>query len=67
MVWRVGKVEKQRKEFVEQVNFYRKTITDLCYEYQISRKTAYKWIRRYKEEGEKGLKDKSRRRHSYSK
>lgn len=64
MAWRVAKVEEHRKEFIEQINNGDRTITDLCNEYQISRKTAYKWINRYQENGEEGLKDRSRTPHS---
>jgi transposase InsO family protein len=64
MAWRVAKVEEHRKEFIEQINNRDRTITDLCNEYQVSRKTAYKWIHRYQEKGEEGLKDKSRSPHS---
>ena len=37
---------------------------ELCDRYGISRKTGYKWIDRYAEEGTSGLKDRSRRPHS---
>jgi len=63
MAWRVTKVDEQRKEFIEQINNSGRTITDLCNEYQISRKTAYKWIDRYQKMGEEGLKDRSRSPH----
>jgi transposase InsO family protein len=33
------------------------SVTDLCYEYGISRPTAYKWIKRYEEFGAEGLLD----------
>jgi transposase len=39
------------------------SITELCARYGISRKTAYKWIERYRHEGEAGLADRSRRPH----
>jgi transposase InsO family protein len=64
MAWRIGKVDEKRKEFIEQVNSGGRTITDLCKEYEISRKTAYKWIDRYETDGEEGLKDRSRSPHS---
>jgi len=64
MAWRVAKVEENRKEFIEQVYASEKNITDLCSEFQISRKTAYKWIQRYKDDGNEGLKDRSRAPHS---
>jgi len=60
MAWRVAKVEEHRKEFIKQVLIGDRTVTDLCNEYQISRKTGYKWINRHKEQGDQGLKDRSR-------
>ncbi len=38
-------------------------VTDLCREYGISRKTAYKYIHRFQACGLDGLKDQSRRPH----
>jgi transposase InsO family protein len=64
MAWRVAKVEENRREFIEQVYRRDKTISDLCIEFQISRKTAYKWMQRYKDCGDEGLKDRSRAPHS---
>jgi transposase InsO family protein len=60
MAWRVAKVEEHRKEFIKQLLIGDKTVTDLCKEYQISRRTGHKWINRHKEQGEEGLKDRSR-------
>lgn len=37
--------------------------TELCERYGISRKTGYKWIQRYREQGVDGLKDRSRAAH----
>jgi putative transposase len=39
------------------------TMTELCAEYQISRKTGYKWLDRFKASGPAGLDDQSRRPH----
>jgi transposase InsO family protein len=36
-------------------------IAALCREYGVSRQTAYKWVRRYKEKGYEGLEERSRR------
>jgi putative transposase len=42
-----------------------RSITELCIEYRISRKTGYKWIDRYIRRGPQGLEEQSRRpRHS---
>jgi len=37
------------------------TMTELCAEYQISRKTGYKWLNRFEASGPRGLADQSRR------
>ncbi len=39
------------------------TMTELCTDYQISRKTGYKWAARYERSGPRGLHDQSRRPH----
>jgi hypothetical protein len=37
------------------------TMTELCADYQISRKTGYKWVDRFETAGPPGLQDQSRR------
>jgi putative transposase len=37
------------------------TMTELCADYRISRKTGYKWVERYETRGARGLHDQSRR------
>lgn len=37
-----------------------RAMTDLCLEFGVSRKTAYKWVARYRQDGPAGLADKSR-------
>jgi putative transposase len=64
MVWRVTKVEEQRKEFINKYCENQESVAVLCREFNISRKTAYKWLNRYQQEGEYGLKDRSRTPHS---
>jgi transposase InsO family protein len=39
------------------------TMTELCADYRISRKTGYKWVGRYETGGPRGLHDRSRRPH----
>lgn len=41
------------------------SITDLSKKYSVSRKTIYKWIERYKDDGVGGLEEKSRASHSH--
>jgi len=38
-----------------------RTITELCDDYGVSRKTGYKWIERYLRQGAAGLEERSRR------
>lgn len=40
------------------------SVSDLCRHFGISRKTAYKWMARYRDEGASGLEDRSRAPHS---
>nr|WP_230682639.1 helix-turn-helix domain-containing protein [Pseudomonas brassicacearum] len=40
------------------------SFSQLCQDYQISRKTGYKWVERYELEGPSGLDERSRRRHN---
>lgn len=64
MAWRSAKMEDQRKDFIDAFLSHQLRLVDLCKEFSISRKTAYKWIHRYDQEGFEGLKDKSRAGHS---
>src|SRR5262245_5931864 len=41
------------------------TMTELCADYQVSRKTVYKWIDRFEVGGPQGLHDRSRRPHTH--
>ena len=61
MPWREIDVESERRDFIELYGTGVYGVSELCQLKGISRKTAYKWIRRHFEEGLKGLKDQSRR------
>ncbi len=50
-----------RHEFVTQATAEGAHIAQLCAQFGISRKTGYKWLARYRAEGEAGLVDRSRR------
>ena len=52
---------KIREEFVLKVLEPDSCMKDLCSEYGISRKTGYKWLKRFQEQGIEGLRDMSRR------
>src|SRR4029078_3547620 len=60
MAWRETKVEDQRKHFIQKYLEKRSNLSDLCRQFEISRKCAYKWLKRYADEGFEGLKDRSR-------
>ena len=71
MPWRGVTVSEQRQRFIEdyQLSYY--SITELAERFSISRKTAHthpghqgKWINRYKEHGQGGFHERSRRPHS---
>jgi transposase-like protein len=53
-----------RLEFVTLASRTDANIASLCRGFGISRKTAYKWIERYRLAGEDGLQDQSRRPHA---
>ncbi len=61
MPWDTKTMSSLREEFIDQVNQKNQNISSLCHQYNISRKTAYKWLKRYKEEGFLGLEDRSKR------
>ena len=63
MAWELKRVEDQRKELVEAYLKGFLSMTDLCSRFGISRKTAYKWLSRFKEFGLAGLIDQSRAPH----
>lgn len=60
MAWKENKVEKQRELFIKAYFENRFTFSDICRQFEISRKCGYKWLARFEEEGLKGLKDRAR-------
>lgn len=65
MAWKVSCVMDERVKFVGEVLDGRQSMTALCSRFGISRKTGYKWLKRYREEGAGGLEDRSRAPHSH--
>ena len=61
MPWKVEPVMSQRKEFVALAQAEGVNLSALCLHSGISRKTGYKWLRRYLEGGDQGLHDLSKR------
>ncbi len=61
MPWRHASPMDQRTQFIAEHLRGGRTITELCDEYGVSRKTGYKWIERYLRHGPAGLEERSRR------
>jgi transposase InsO family protein len=61
MPWKEQTTMLQRKEMIEQARVEGANISALCRTLGISRKTAYKWLKREGEAGVEGLSDRSRR------
>ena len=65
MPWKEVSAMSLREEFVALARTEGANVSALCRRYRVSRKTGYKWLARYAEEGSAGLADQSRRpRHS---
>lgn len=63
MAWENYKVEKQRLHLVHAYIQGHTSMTALCKQYGISRKTGYKWVQRFLDHGEVGLRDLSKAPH----
>lgn len=63
MPWLETSPMGQRERLIEEHRVGLYTMTELCERYSISRKTGYKWLERFEEEGRKGLVDRSRAPH----
>ena len=57
MPWKVETVMSQRKEFVTLAQSEGVNMSELCLRTGISRKTGYKWLKRYLEGGDDSLHD----------
>lgn len=60
MSW-MSSIMVQRSEFVRLAGVEGQEFSEVCSRFGISRKTGYKWMTRFREEGESGLVDRSRR------
>jgi transposase InsO family protein len=61
MAWKLVDVEVQRLQFVEAAQGGERSFSSLCLEYGISRPTGYLWLKRFQEQGAKGVREASRR------
>lgn len=60
MPWNETNPVNERLKFAVDAQRGRSSMTELCEQYGISRKTGYKLLRRYQEDGPEGLRDRSR-------
>jgi putative transposase len=60
MAWEISTVENLRLNLITDYLQNGESMTQLCLQYKVSRKTAYKWLHRYLDSGIEGLKDHSR-------
>jgi len=60
MPWKENKPMDERAQFVFYVSEGDLSITELCDHFGVSRKTGYKWLKRYELEGLAGLSDRPR-------
>ncbi|KTD77413.1 integrase core domain-containing protein [Legionella steigerwaltii] len=65
MIWQNTQAETEKLKFIGDWLKKEFDFTDLCKRYGISRKTGYKLINRYQEEGEHALKRRSHARHHH--
>jgi transposase InsO family protein len=61
MSWKNKDLMSLKIEFLECFLNKKSSLSSLCDRFNISRKTAYKWIKRYNEDGLEGLRNHSRR------
>lgn len=61
MSWEHKGIVEMREEFIFKLKNSLKSISQLCRDYKITRRTAYKWIKRFSEEGITGLYDRSKK------
>jgi transposase len=62
MSWRQTGVRDQRVELVVRAS-HGESLSALCREYEITRPTAYLWLRRFREQGVAGVEERSQRPH----
>lgn len=62
MTWRNICPMDEKIKFIAEIKAGNETVSNICHRYGISRKTGYKWLRRYEELGPSGLYERSRAR-----
>lgn len=61
MPWKEHRAMSSKIEFVEKASQRNANVSALCREYEISRQTGHKWLKRFQELGYAGLEEESRR------
>ena len=61
MPWNHVTAMEEKHRFVSLATTGKFTLTELCTDFKVSRKTGHKWLRRYQAEGAPGLRDRGRR------
>ena len=61
MPWKTRTAMSLRRELIQMAQNPETNVAELCRRYNVSRKTAYKWIARYNVGGVEALSDRSRR------
>ncbi len=65
MTWREVSKMSERQRFIKEAEQTHRSFSKLCKDFGIGRTTGYKWLNRYREAGEEGLDEQTRRpRHS---
>jgi transposase InsO family protein len=65
MPWKVSDVVKERWQFVLEWESQDWSLAELCWEYEITRATGYKWLNRYETKGGEALRDQRRAPHRH--
>jgi putative transposase len=60
MPWKESKAMDERRRFLQEWEKGEDDVAELCRRYGITRQTGYKWAKRYEQEGDKGLEERSR-------
>src|SRR5260370_42633268 len=63
MPWQQPSPVDERERFIQAHRLDLYTMVELCARYGVSRKTGYKWLDRFEEDGRHGLRDRSRAPH----
>jgi transposase InsO family protein len=66
MPWKTSSVMEEKLRFVFEHEQGEGSMKELCERYEISRETGYVWLRRYRQKGWEGLKEKSRAAQRYA-